>query len=128
MLFRKTRRKKLARQLGQLAVPTYVESQYKTGAEMVLDRLMALHARLRAKAGLPMPEKSSLDNRIEDTTAGLMIITEILAISSRAREHVMAVRRPLGSPDNGDEALAEKFAQDVNQILERLHRYYDDVI
>jgi hypothetical protein len=124
MLFRNSRREKLASQLGRLAVPMYADSLSKDGAQRVLDRLVTLHAHLRAKAGLPKPEHPSLD----DVTDGFKALYEIQTIALSARQHVMTVpdRRPVGSPS--DKALAEQFARDVINILERLQRYYDDVI
>jgi len=106
----------------------YVEPSHNGEAQEILDRLVALHAHLRVKAGLPAPEQLSLIDRMRDMTDGFKSIFEIETIANHARQHVRNVRPPLGSPSNGDEVLAERFARDVVKFLERLQSYYGDVI
>lgn len=129
MLFRSRRREKLARELGSLQIPKYANPLNRGGAQEVLDRLVALHANVRARAGLPPQQNLALDKRINDLTKDLMAANELYQIEFVALQHIRAVRdrTPFGSAANGDEALAELFARDVQSLLKRLKGCYSDV-
>ena len=127
MLFRNRRRDKLDRDLKKVTVPRYADSLSTGSAQEVLNHLIALHGKVRTKAGRPHSPDKSLNDRIKDLNEDLMSMHEVERIRFLALQHLRGVRDRGGST-NGDEVLAEQFVRQIDDMLLRVQRCYNDVL